>query len=407
MPPSAEGARWLAERAAGRKGELPPGGDRFALGDYGLGLFHHDVSESAIALARDEELVEACFGSLLCFLDCARPDGCVHRIELPHKARDPEPAKPVIAQLALRTLEGLGAAGLARFDEARVLPRVLAFLAYLEETHVGLHGLFLTPSARASGFDSDLLTAGLADRSVEGPDTNAFMVLEYRAAAELARRLGRDADAKILAEKAEALRERIETLLFHEDEHGASYVALRFRHGAARWQDEVVGHRDADGSVRPIATWTTLLPLYAGIPSDARARELARTLLDPTRYFGPAGIRTVPKDSPFFHQAARVMVYDPRRGERSPVSNWTGPVWVLASYYAARGLERYGYRDDAIALDERTLALMTDDLARTGALHECYDDEGRGLWPQRGSFLSWSVLGLVVPGPVADPVLAL
>ena len=155
MPPSPEARRWLSERSAARPAKLAAGGDRFALGDYGLGLFHHDVSESAIALADDDELGEACLGSLLCFLDCARPDGCVHRIELPHKARDPEPAKPVIAQLALRVLEGLGERALKRFETERVLPRVLAFLRYLERTHVGLHGLFLTPSARASGFDSD------------------------------------------------------------------------------------------------------------------------------------------------------------------------------------------------------------------------------------------------------------
>lgn len=398
MPPSDEGARWIAERAAGRPGELPAGGDRFALGDYGLGLFHHDVSESAIALAREPDLAEACFGSLLCFLDCARPDGCVHRIELPHKTRDPEPAKPVIAQLALRALDGLADDGLARFEEHRVLPRVLAFLDYLERTHVGLHGLFLTPSARASGFDTDLSTAALPDKSVEGPDTNAFMVLEYRAAAELARRLAEPPTASLLDEKAEALRERMEDLLWYEDERGGLYVALRWRHGSARWEDEIVGHRDHDGVLRPIDTWTGLVPLYAGVPSKERAASLVRRITRTDGYWGPHGIRTAPADSPFFAQAARVMLFDERRGERSPVSNWTGPVWVLSSYYIARGLERYGERERARELDARTLSLLANDLARTGALHECYDDAGRGLWPRRGSFLSWNVLALVIEG---------
>lgn len=407
MPLSAHGARWLAERAAGGRGELPAGGDRFALGDYGLGLFHHDVSEAAIALAREPQLAEACFGSLLCFLDCARPDGCVHRIELPHKARDPEPAKPVMAQLALRALEALGEGGAARLDEHRVLPRLLAFLGYLERTHVGLHGLFLTPSARASGFDSDASTAGFPERSVEGPDTNAFMVLEYRAAAELARRLGRDPEAAILREKADALRARIEALLWYEDERGGTYVALRWRHGSARWDDEVVGHRDPDGVVRPLATWTGLLPLYAGVPSDARAEKIVERLIDPSGFWGPSGVRTVPKDSPFFHQAARVMLHDPRRGEPGPVSNWSGPVWVLSNYYLARGLERYGERERALDLDARTLTLLEGDLTRTDGLHECYDDDGRGLWPRTGKFLSWNVLALVLPGPVDDPVLRL
>jgi putative isomerase len=396
MPPSAEGRRWLEARAGGRDERLP-GGDRFALGDYGLGLFHHDVSEAAIALAsEDEELAEACFGSLLCFLDCARPDGCIHRIELPHKTRDPEPAKPVMAQLALRALEGLGDDGLERAAEERVLPRLLAFLDYLERTHVGLHGLLLTPSARASGFDSDLLSAGLPEASVEGPDTNAFMVLEYRAAAELARRLGEDGTAAELERRAERLRERMEDLLWYEDERGGMYVALRWKHGAARPADEVVGHRDPDGVRRPLESWTSLLPLYAGVPSADRAAEVARRLTDPSAFWGPAGVRTAPARSPFFHQAPRVMIYDPRRGRRGPVSNWTGPVWVLSNWYLARGLARYGFAEEARRLDEKTLRLLADDLAETGALHECYDDAGRGLWPVRGTFLSWNALGLLL-----------
>lgn len=406
MAPSPEGARWLEARASGQPGELPEGGDRFALGDYGLGLFHHDVSEAAIALAKDPDLAPACFGSLLCFLDCARPDGCIHRIELPHKTRDPEPAKPVMAQLALRVLEGLGDEGLERFDEHRVLPRLLAFIAYLERTHVGLHGLFLTPSARASGFDSDVLSAGLPDCTVEGPDTNAFMVLEYRAAAELARRLGHDHEASILREKADTLRERMEALLWYEDERGGIYVALRWKQGRARWDEEVVGHRDPDGVVRPLPSWTGLLPLYAGVPSDARAAKLVQRLVDAASFWGNAGVRTLARDSPFFHQAPRVMLYDPRRGEPGPVSNWSGPIWVLSNYYLARGLERYGETERARELDTRTLALLANDLAQTGTLHECYDDEGRGLWPRAGGFLSWNVLALVMPGPSGDPVLA-
>lgn len=408
MPPSVEGARWLAaQRAGSQRDDTPAGGDRFALGDYGLGLFHHDVSESAIALAREPELAEACLGSLLCFLDCASADGCIHRTELPHRTRDAEPAKPVMAQLALRVLEGDGARLDERFDEHRVLPRLLAFIDYLERTHVGAHGLFLTPSARASGFDSDLLSAGFPERSIEGPDTNALMVLEYLAAGELARRLGDGAAASLLSEKAEALAERIEALLWYEDDRGGTYVALRSRQRGEGWEDEVVGHRDPDGVLRPIASWVGLLPLYAGIPSLERAAKLVERLASPAGFWGPVGVRTLSRESVFFHQAPRVLLYDPRRGEPGPVSNWMGPVWVLSSYYLARGLERYGEQARARELDERTVALLADDLRCTGTLHECYDDEGRGLWPLAGGFVSWSVLALTLPGPSGDPVLAL
>ena len=363
--------------------------NRFAIGDYAGGLFHHDVSESAIENCRDAELAEASFGSLLCFLDCAEPNGCIHRIELPHRVRDPEPAKPVMAQLALRAIDGIDD-GLARAERHRVLPRLLAFVDHLERRTTGLHGLLLTASARASGFDSDVLTAGLPENSVEGPDTNTFMVLEYRALAELARRLGDDATAATLVEKANALAQRIDELLWHEPAH--TYVALRWRHGAAQQRDELVGHYDPDGVWRPLASWISLLPLIAGIPGVDRAAALLDALLDPQRYWGPAGVRTVPLDDPFFQQAARVMIYDPRRGERGPVSNWSGPVWILASFYMFRALQLHGRRSEARELALRTAKTLADDLRTTGMLHENYDDSGHGLWPRRGTFLSWNVL---------------
>lgn len=396
MPPSPEGRRWLRAHARGEAADLV-GGDRFALGDYGLGLFHHDVSEAAIALAQEDEgLAEACFGSLLCFLDCAGTDGCIHRIELPDRVRDWEPAKPVMAQLALRAIDGLGRDGLERAAQHRVLPRLLAFIDYLERTHTGVHGLMLTPSARASGFDSDLLSAGLPEKSVEGPDTNAFMVLEYRAAATLARRLGEEGTADTLDLRAERLRAAMEELLFYEDERGGMYVALHSRDGVDRREDAIVGHRDPDGCIRPLESWVALLPLYAGIPSAERAAAVVRRLTDPSGFWGPMGVRTVPAHSPFFHQAARVMVYDPRRASRGPVSNWTGPVWVLSNWYMARGLERYGFTLEAADLNARTRRLLSLDLTESGALHECYDDRGRGLWPVRGTFVSWNALGLLL-----------
>lgn len=393
--------RWLAPMPSPSGATGGWGEDQsFASGDYGAALFHHDVSESAIELARDPELAEACFGSLLCFLDTATPEGRVHRIEMPFRARDPEPAKPCMAQLALRAVDSIER-GLERADDARVLPRLIAFARYLERETTGLHGLLLTPSCRASGFDSDVLSAGLPDFSVEGPDTNALMVLELEAIAELARRLGSDATAREHEERAASLRERIEALLWDDD--ARTYVALRWKHGAAGRQDEIVGHRDHEGRFRPLRSWISILPLYAGIASPERASAVLDALLDPAQHWGPAGVRTVPADDVYFHQAPRVMVYDPRRGERGPVSNWSGPVWVLSNYYAFVALRRYGREREARALAETTARVLAEDLRETGALHECYDDAGRGLWPRRGTFVSWNVLALTMLRESASP----
>jgi hypothetical protein len=390
-PPSLRfGHTWLAPMPAIAGTGDRDASARFLSGDYAGGLFHHDVSESAIELCRDPELAEACFGSLLCFLECARADGCIHRIELPDRVRDAEPAKPVMAQLAVRATEAIDD-GLARADRHRVLDRLVRFVEYLERETMGAHGLLLTPSARASGFDSEITSAGLPDYAVEGPDTNTFMVLEYRALAELARRLGQPAIAVDMDARAESLAQRIESLLW--DEPAQTYVALRSDRADAR---TIVGHRDLDGEHRPFATWISMLPLFAGIAAPDRAKALLPVLLDPDRYWGPAGVRTVPKDDMYFQQAPRVMIYDPRRGERSPVSNWSGPVWVLSSFYMFRALVRHGRNDSARELAETTARVLAEDLRTTGMLHECYADDGRGLWPRRGTFVSWNVLAITM-----------
>lgn len=367
--------------------------ERFASGDYAGGLFHHDLTESAIELVRDPELADACLGSLLCFLDTMLPNGCVHRIELPYRARDPEPAKPVLAQLALRCVDNMER-GIERIDEHRVFPRLTRFLGYLERETIGRHGLPLTPSCRASGFDSDVLSAGFDDWAVEGPDTATFLVLEYEALSELARRLGQEAEALELARKAAALREAIETLLWYEP--ARTYIALRWRHAASNREDEIVGHHDVDGDFEPLSSWICLLPLYAGIPTNERAQACLTRLLDSEKYWGPHGIRTAPRDDVYFHQAARVMIYDPRRNERRPVSNWSGPIWILSNYYMFVALRRYGRFAEARELADRTFGLLEHDLETTGMLHECYDDEGVGLWPRRGTFVSWNILALTM-----------
>ena len=117
---------------------------------------------------------------------------------------------------------------------------------------------------------------------------------------------------------------------------------------------EIVGTRDVDGVVRPFVSWTGLLPLYAGIPSPERARRMVEVLLRPEGFWGPVGVRTCPADDLYFQQSPRVLRFDVSKGRRGPVSNWSGPVWVLSSAYLAEGLARYGYTAEA-----RELALRT------------------------------------------------
>ena len=88
-----------------------------------------------------------------------------------------------------------------------------------------------------------------------------------------------------------------------------------------------------------------------------------------------------------------MLLFDFKKGRSGPVSNWSGPVWVLSSYYLAEGLARYGFRAEARELAVKTARLLAEDVERTGTLHECWNDAGVGLWPRSGTFVSWNVLG--------------
>ena len=63
---------------------------------------------------------------------------------------------------------------------------------------------------------------------------------------------------------------------------------------------------------------------------------------------------------------------------------------------ADRRLPPGGFKAQAHELAIKTARLLAQGLAREGALRECYDDSGRGLWPVRGTFISWNVLALTL-----------
>ena len=113
-------------------------------------------------------------------------------------------------------------------DRHRVYPRVVAFQRWQERHLAGLHGLFLSWNSRQTGFDSDVLSAGFPDRTVEGPDTNAFMVLEYEALADLARLVDREDESEQWLASAALLRRGAQ----HHD--GATQLGKHFRQSRPR-----------------------------------------------------------------------------------------------------------------------------------------------------------------------------
>ena len=61
-------------------------------------------------------------------------------------------------------------------------------------------------------------------------------------------------------------------------------------------------------------------------------------------------------------------------------SSWQGPIWINVNYLVFKGLVKYGYREEARELAEKTILLLGRDYERFGALHEYYLPENRSFY---------------------------
>lgn len=90
-------------------------------------------------------------------------------------------------------------------------------------------------------------------------------------------------------------------------------------------------------------TVATLLPLYAGTVSKARAEHLVG-LLKRRKWFATNWpVPSVPLCSSYFN----------------PVKYWQGPTWVNINWLIIQGLTRYGFDDEAFILRTKTLELVS------------------------------------------------
>ena len=80
-------------------------------------------------------------------------------------------------------------------------------------------------------------------------------------------------------------------------------------------------------------------------------------------------------------------------GASNNPSNWLGPVWGVSNYMVFRGLQKYGFHEDARALAEKTVRLFGQDLEASGCLHEFYHpDTGEPIMTH--GFQNWNFLVL-------------
>jgi len=131
-----------------------------------------------------------------------------------------------------------------------------------------------------------------------------------------------------------------------------------------------------------IDSWSSFLPMWAGIASQEQAERMAARVRDRRTFAANYGIRTLSRLE---------KMYD-LRASNNP-SNWLGPVWGISNYLVFRGLLRYGFTDDAKDLAEKTVLLFGRDLEANGCLHEFYHpDNGEPIMTR--NFQNWNFLVL-------------
>ena len=93
-------------------------------------------------------------------------------------------------------------------------------------------------------------------------------------------------------------------------------------------------------------TWAALAPLaLPDLPEEIGRRMVEEHLLDPSRFWLPAGVPSVAADERSF-----------QRGDHGTFSRhryWRGPVWINAAWLLWLGLRRLGYTEQADELAAR------------------------------------------------------
>ena len=100
------------------------------------------------------------------------------------------------------------------------------------------------------------------------------------------------------------------------------------------------------------------LPLISGAPTAEMAEKLVRNLKNPETFGTPFPVPSISFSQPEFYSK----------------DMWRGPVWININTLIARGLDRYGYRDEARQLRSRTMRELEKFYCRYGTFFEFYDD---------------------------------
>ncbi len=229
---------------------------------------------------------------------------------------------------------------------AKAYPVLEQYNAWLYENRRLANGLFFWAHPYESGIDNSPRFGSASEitvRDMEGlaaVDLCSYVVMQNRVLAEMAEELGKTGPAAEFKKKADVLAGLVNSMMW--DEESGYYYDL-----------------DVDtGKLVNVRTIASLFPLFAGIPGDYRAKILRDHVMNPAVFNTKIPLPTVARDDPEFER-----------------DMWRGPVWVNAAYMVIKGLERYGYKDEAAKLAFKLVDGVYTTRENTGKLVEFYDPD--------------------------------
>ena len=336
--------------------------------------------------------IEHARGNVLNFLDWQQDDGY---LPMMIQERDfPEPYlirkhregailnihKPFLCQQICLVSDAAGG-----FDWiAEKFGQIEAYFACYDRTYYFPScGLYVWADDVMTGNDNDPSTFGRPRFSTAGMFLNGFMVVELRSAALIAEKLGRADRSHYYRAKAEALQAAIQAECWDPRDGFFYSVDVDVKTRPYDWFHVGLGVFWKTLPIK-IRAWPGFIPLWAGTATPDQAARLARHAADETTFCAPYGITSLAMDEKMFNIQPSL----------NP-SNWLGGIWIIVDYIVFRGLMRYGYREQALSLCDKTLRLLHDDLVRTGTLHEYYDPR-TGAPIMDPGFFNWNMLSVLM-----------
>lgn len=287
--------------------------------------------------------------------------------------------KPVIAQNAAMLTQRRGSAEWIR-------PHIDTLGLFLErylESHVHAPtGLAYWQTDFAVGVDNDPSVYYRADKSSGSIYLNSLLYRELLAYGYLLEELERVPEANVWRGRAQDLADAITEHCWDERDGTFYSVDLTLREidpedwlhrGAPRTWSSVLLRVD---------NWSSFLPLWAGFATQEQAERMLERYRDTRTFRANYGVRSL----------SRLEKQYNLRASNNP-SNWLGPIWGISNYLVFRGLQKYGFSEDARDLAERTVRLFGQDLDTNGGLHEYYNpDSGEPIMTK--GFQNWNFLVL-------------